>query len=493
MAGIAVAAGAARSCAFSIGTLISLFVCGVTAAQSPTPIRGDLGTFRSDAAIRDTEAATFLERLRAELRADGSEALKLRKSSNDAARGVSHHRMTQTIDGLEVIGGEMILHVDNATSQVLSIDTQFLSGTGLPRTPAIEGSKAIGMALKALRAVNAEPSDKPKLAFARTADGKGHLVWVARVRYTDPQGIEQLDDILASAVTGQLVQRVPRRHHALVRQVNHGRTGELLIREGGTTTDISAAHCYQFSGDTYNYLWNAFGRDSYTGRGSTMQCYVHANVDNGYYEEGAVYLSDGDGFYYGDLSNARDVVAHEWGHGVVEFEANLHNGEAGMMNEMMADVIGAAVEASITGVTPNTWKVAEDAYTPGTPGDAVRYMNDPALDGGSPDFYPELLERHGAHEGAGIGNLAFYLLAAGGTHPRGKTTDFVQGIGIGPATKIYYLALRDYLLNNDGYIAAKQKMARVAQEQYGEGSIEQLSVCNAWTAVGVPSTGSYCP
>jgi Zn-dependent metalloprotease len=480
--------------AISIGALLTgLVACGTTAAQSFTNNRGELGTFRANAAVRDLDAATLLQGLRTELRADGSEALKLRKSSRDVARGVSHHRMTQTIDGLEVIGGEMILHVDDATSQVLSIDTQFLSGTGLPRTPAIAASKAITVALRTLKAVNAERTNEPRLAFARAPDGKGHLVWVARVRYTDTEGTEQLDDVVADAVNGRLVDRVPRRHHALFRKVNHGRTGELLISEGGTTSDSSAANCYQFSGDTYRYLWNALGRDSFTGRGSTMQCYVHANVDNGYYEEGAVYLSDGDGFYYGNMSNARDVVAHEWGHGVVEFEANLHNGEAGMMNEMMADVLGAAVEASITGVTANTWKVAEDAATPGIPDDALRYMNDPALDGFSPDFYPDLRENHGAHFGAGIGDLAFYLLANGGTHPRGKTTLVVQGIGIDPAMKIYYLALRDYLLGNDDYAAGRDKMARVAQEQYGEGSLEHLSVCDAWTAVGVPNTGTYCP
>lgn len=478
----------------SFGAVLAGFVvCGTAAAQSSRHISGELGTFRADPAVRSLDAAVVLDGLQTRLRADGSEALKLRKSSRDIARGVSHHRMTQTIDDLEVIGGEMILHVDDATSRVLSIDTQFLSGAGLPRSPGIEGSKAIAKALRTLRAMNAQRTNEPRLAFARTPEGKGHLVWVARVRYTDSQGMEQLDDILADAVNGQLVERVPRRHHALVRRVNHGRTGELLISEGGTTSDASAANCYQFSGDTYQYFWNAFGRDSFSGRGSTMQCFVHANVDNGYYEEGAIHLSDGDGFYYGNLANARDVVAHEWGHGVVESEANMHNGEAGMMNEMMADVFGAAVEASITGVTSNTWKVAEDAATPGVPDDALRYMNDPALDGFSPDFYPELRENHGAHFGAGIGDLAFYLLANGGTHPRGKTTLVVQGIGIDRATKVYYLALRDYLLNNDNYTAGREKMARVAQEQYGEGSIEHLSVCDAWTAVGVPNTGIYCP
>jgi vibriolysin len=511
---MAVATNGGQRRALLIGTLvISSMACGAAAqAQSdsaqrapdlqamevdratvPTHIRGDLGTFRADAAVRSTDTTAFLDGLRLVLRADGSESLQLRKSARDPARGVTHHRMTQTIDGLEVIGGEMILHVEEATSRVLSIDAQFLPGAGLPRTPAIQSVKAIDSALEELQAKNAKRTSEPRLAFARTPDAKGHLVWVARVRYTDSQGLEQLDDILADAVTGKLVQHLPRSHHALVRRVNHGRTGELLISEGGTTTDPAAANCYQFSGDTYNFFWNTFGRDSYNGRGGTMQCYVYFGGGNARYEEGAIYLGEGYEPDYGNLASSRDTVGHEWGHGIVESEANLLTGEAGAMNEMYGDVFGAVVEASVTGVTPNTWKTGEDWYTPVVPGDAYRYMDDPARDGVSRDFYPSFQENDGAHSWAGIGNLAFYLLSNGGTHPRGKTTIFVNPIGIDAATKIYYLALRDYLLISDGFSAARDKMGRVAQEQYGDGSIEHLSVCSAWTAVGVPHSGSYCP
>jgi Zn-dependent metalloprotease len=467
----------------------------VDKAAIPSHIRGDLGTFRADAAVRDTDAAEFMERIRTVLRADGSESLKLRKSALDSARGMSHHRMTQTIDGIEVIGGEMILHVENATSRVLSIDAQFLSGAGLPRTPAIDGSKAIDTALKSLHAVNAKRSSEPRLAFTRTADGKGHLVWVARVGYTDRQGNEQSDDILADAITGSLVQRSPRMHHALNRRVSDWSSGTVLITEGGTTSDPAAAKAYQFTGDVYNFFWNSYGRDSYTGFGTRMQVYVHAPTSAGYHEDGAVHIGDGQLPDYGNFANGRDIVAHEWTHGVSEYEANFsYTGEPGMLNEMMSDVFGAAVEASITGITANTWKFGEDVYTPATPGDAIRYMYNPTLDGESQDYYPELNpQSHSAHLGAGIGDLAFYLMVNGGTHPRGKTTVVVNGIGMSTAARIYYLALRDYLLGLDGYIAMAEKTARVAQEQYGAGSVEHMSVCRAWNAVGVPNSSTYCP
>lgn len=458
-------------------------------------IRGDLGTFREDAAVRDADARKLLEGLRAVLRGDGTESLKFRKSADDASRGMSHYRMTQMIDGLEVIGGDMILHVETATSRVVSIDAQFLPAAGLPRKPAIKGPAAIDTALKSLAAVNARRSNEPRLAFVRTARGAGHLVWLARVSYTDARGSEQLDDILADAITGNLVQRSPRIRHALDRRVSDYFSNTVLISEGGSTSDLAAANAYQFSGDTYNFFWNSYARDSYTGRGTRMQVYVHAPTSAMYGEDGAVHLGDGAAPYSGSFANGRDVVAHEWTHGVSESEANFsYSGEPGMLNEMMSDVFGAAVEASVTGITANTWKFGEDVETPAIPGDAIRYMNDPALDPFSRDFYPELnIESDSAHQGAGIGDLAFYLLTSGGTHPRGKTTVAVQGIGISAAARIYYLALRDYLLGYDGFVALAEKTARVAQEQYGNGSVEHMSVCGAWSAVGVPSSGSYCP
>lgn len=99
--------------------------------------------------------------------------------------------------------------------------------SGAPSNPCLGAcsiSRSVGHVRLMARSKRAEP-----LAFARTADGKGYLVWVARVRYMDPEGAEQLDDILADAITGKLAQRLPRIHHALNRRVNDERTGAVLI------------------------------------------------------------------------------------------------------------------------------------------------------------------------------------------------------------------------------------------------------------------------
>jgi vibriolysin len=41
--------------------------------------------------------------------------------------------------------------------------------------------------------------------------------------------------------------------------------------------------------------------------------------------------------------------------------------------------------------SPAVWKMAEDIWTPSVPGDALRYLDDPARDGRSNDWYPSRL------------------------------------------------------------------------------------------------------
>ena len=90
---------------------------------------------------------------------------------------------------------------------------------------------------------------------------------------------------------------------------------------------------------------------------------------------------DGNGFNFSPLVTI-DICGHEMTHGVTERTANLtYSGESGALNESMSDVFGAMVELYADGgtVSADTWKIGEDAYTPGTSGDALRYMNDPHL------------------------------------------------------------------------------------------------------------------
>lgn len=137
-------------------------------------------------------------------------------------------------------------------------------------------------------------------------------------------------------------------------------------------------------------------------------------------------------------------------HGVTEFTANLtYSNESGALNESMSDVFGAMVELYSRGgtVTSDTWKIGEQAYTPNTAGDALRYMNNPHLASNSgytadddPDHYTErytgTADSGGVHINSGIPNHVFYLAAAGGTHHLSGVT--VTGMGTTDAARIWY-------------------------------------------------------
>jgi vibriolysin len=123
---------------------------------------------------------------------------------------------------------------------------------------------------------------------------------------------------------------------------------------------------------------------------------------------------------------------------------------------------------------------------PGTSGDALRYMNDPKLDGASLDYYTSSSGSVDVHYSSGIPNLVFYLLSQGGTHPRGKSTVNVTGIGIAKAAQIFYKANTSIFTSQSTFAAAKTATVQAAT-QLGYTAAEIASVTAAWAAVGVGS------
>jgi hypothetical protein len=164
--------------------------------------------------------------------------------------------------------------------------------------------------------------------------------------------------------------------------------------------------------------------------------------------------------------------------------------------------MGAVVEEHHAGaVSANTWLVGEDVYTPNTPGDALRYMSNPTLDGpiynnqiSSADYYPERVmlpddsnnDWGGVHFNSGIANLAFYLISQGGMHPRHKTTYTAIGLGIDKAGAIWQRALtQGYFMPNTNFAQARTATEQTAKELYGTSAKTAVSL--AWAVVGVGS------
>jgi Zn-dependent metalloprotease len=266
---------------------------------------------------------------------------------------------------------------------------------------------------------------------------------------------------------------------------------------------------------TYDYYLNVHGRNGVNGAGgpgvttaaangsiSLITSRVHFGTsgayNNAFWFNNRMSYGDGDGFNFSPLTTI-DICGHEMTHGVTENESNLtYSGESGALNESMSDVFGAMVELYADGgvVSADTWKIGEDAYTPGTSGDALRYMNDPHLAPNSgytanddPDHYSERYtgssDSGGVHINSGISNKAFYLASQGGTHHLSGVT--VTGMGPTDAARIWYSANANYMTSGTNFAGARTATLNAATAIFGGASAQYNSTANAWCAVGVGS------
>ena len=280
------------------------------------------------------------------------------------------------------------------------------------------------------------------------------LYYVSSTSTTFPAATE----VDINAVEGQFVAEAVDDYYS----VNHGRNG--LDGSGGPSYVTS--HGFDFITSTTSYS---------------------SNYVNAFWDPTNLYITygDGDGVNATSLTTL-DIGGHEMTHGVTQYEANLtYSGEPGHLNESMSDVFGAMVERSLLGESTHTWLIGEQAWTPSVSGDALRYMNDPADDGASYDYYSASLAGVDVHYGSGVGNLAFYLLSEGGTHPRGKSTTVVTAIGADDAADIWYLALSSYMTSGTDYAGARTATQSAASAIFGASSTQLTEVGDAWAAVGV--------
>jgi len=309
---------------------------------------------------------------------------------------------------------------------------------------------------------------------------------------------------------------------------NMNNTGNTSTGSGGTqsrftgTDDIWNATAERAGVDahygaamTFDFYKNVVGRngiDGNYGPGTTaagansgislVTSRVHfgSNYNNAFWYQNKMTYGDGDGTTFTPLVTL-DIAGHEMTHGVTQYTANLtYSGESGALNESMSDVMGSMVETYARGgtVTSDTWKIGEQAYTPNISGDALRYMDNPHLAPNSgytadddPDHYSErytgTADNGGVHVNSGIGNKAFYLAVAGGTHHLSGVT--VTGIGPTDATRIWYRALTVYMTSSTNFSGARTAMLNAATDLFGSTSQQYTTIATAWCAVGVGS----CP
>ncbi len=239
---------------------------------------------------------------------------------------------------------------------------------------------------------------------------------------------------------------------------------------------------------TYDYFLSKFNRNSYNDAGATIRSYVHydANYDNAFWD--GQRMTYGDGSTYFTPLTSMDVAAHEIGHAICTYTANLvYSYESGALNEGFSDIWGACVERY---AEPNksTWLIGEDIALQSN---ALRSMSNPKSEG-QPDtyqgtnWYTGSGDNGGVHYNSGVLNHWFYILSEGKTGSNDLGYAYaINGIGIDAAAEIAYRAESVYLSSNSQYSDARSYTIQAAEDLFGACSDEVIATIDAWYAVGV--------
>ena len=485
-----------RFSALSLLSLIGLAACASEPSDALQPTDSlDTATAAEPLDAAQAEAAANdLIALSPRLMA-GIDTLRVKESGVDRA-GIGHVHYQQEQDGVPVFGGEAIVHIaPNGTLFRLTNDLR--PHLDVDTTADIDATQALDAALDQLSpSIKLTADPKVELMVLPLEDGD-RLSWRVTLEVETPQGEPQRPILFINAHDGEVDWAYDNLKNTALndsaKAVYDMRNGT-RIRSAvlGDSADADLLTTYNAVGSTLGFLSTTFGRNSYDNRGAKVLGYGHysRNYVNAFWSGSYFAAGDGDGVYSGYLG-VLDVTAHELGHAVTDYEANLtYSNESGALNEAASDILAAAVEAWVDGGSnASTWDIGEDCWLAAP---ALRFMDAPSQDGSSTDYYPARYtgtqDSGGVHWNSGIANHFFYLLSEGGQHHTAgyRSGNTITGIGIQDAYAIWYSALTDYMTSSTNFSGA-----RTATESACAGLGYPTTTCDsvsyAWYEVGVGS------
>ena len=269
--------------------------------------------------------------------------------------------------------------------------------------------------------------------------------------------------------------------------------GSTVRSEGeGPVEDIDVNRAYDGLGAVYEFLADMFKRSSLDGAGLVLLGTVHYGqaYDNAFWDGTQMVMGDGDGEIFNSFTSSLSVIAHELGHGLLQYTTNLaYQGQSGALNESIADVFGALVEQFISGedAASASWLIGKGLFTDKVKGKALRSMaapgtayDDPILgkdpQPGTMAGYVDTAEDNGGvHLNSGIPNHAFALFA---TALGGNAWETPESLWFN------VIATRTLPEDADFGTFAEQTLLQ-ARRDHGAGSAVERALADAWAAVGV--------
>jgi len=275
----------------------------------------------------------------------------------------------------------------------------------------------------------------------------------------------------------------------------HTLPGALVMSEQKDSKDIEAREAFEGAGATYDFFDKLFSRKSIDGRGMRLVSTIHyeRNFNNAMWNGRQMVYGDGDGELFNRFTESKDIIGHEFTHGVTQFTAGLvYHDQTGALNEHISDAFGTMIKQKWLAqtVTQSDWQIGDGLFTSKVNGKALRSMkapgtayDDPVL-GRDPqpahmrDYVVTTDDNGGVHINSGILNFAFYQIA----------TDL--GCYCWPVlSDIWYDTLTEHLSPQAQFQDFANATVLVAGQLHGAGGQVQLIVADAWSKVGlhVPS------
>lgn len=258
------------------------------------------------------------------------------------------------------------------------------------------------------------------------------------------------------------------------------------------SNDEAVEEAFEGLGATWDFFFEVFARNSIDKSGMPLEAVVHyrQRYDNALWNGTQMIFGDGSGLRFTRMTQSLTVCAHEMSHGVIQYDGPLvYQGQAGALNESMADVLGALVEQwkNQQSVEDADWLVGREILAPSVTGKALRSLADPgtAYDddvlgkdpqpGHMDDFVVTDEDHGGVHINSGIPNRAFVL-----------TAKELGGNAWHDAGRIWYATLGHERLLPTATFRQFARITRfVAVTLFGQGSRQAAAVEAGWSEVGV--------
>jgi len=451
------------------------------------------------------------------------------------ANGASHVRFDRTYKGLEVVGGDLVVHQGKGGS-FRSVSGRTLSPFQLPTTASVTAKAAT---TKAAAIVDFAKTRATHDLVVLAVDRAPTLAWQVDVIGRNADGSPAGEYVFVGARSGKVLD-----HWASVLEDTGSGTGivdgnvslqttlsggKYTMVDGtrggnatyngplsnastpifsdadnvwgnGSTSDPASAGVDAHYGiaETWDFYKSTYGRSGIANDGKGARSFVHDGAYvNASWSDSCFCMRYGDGDSTTWPLVALDVAGHEMSHGVTSRTAGLtYRGESGGLNEATSDIMGTNVEwyANNANDVPD-YVIGEEIYRSYNPAtNYIRRMDKPSMDGGSQDCYSNRTKSVDVHYSSGVANHFFYLASEGSgaksingiayNSPTCNGTS-VAGIGRTAAAAIWYRALTVYMTSSTNYAGARVATVNAATDLYGASSTQVAGVKAAWSAVSV--------